>query len=93
MRKAHLVLVGLLAMSSTLVAAAPPAHPSVAPAPIVSTARAASAPAAAPLTLADVFSPATPSASRVCNLLCIQGDHCCIIKKQPTCIPNAQPCP
>jgi hypothetical protein len=94
MRKVHLVLVGLLAMSSTLLAAVPHSPSPVAPAAIVSTAGAATTvPATAPLTLADVFSPATPSASQACNLLCIQGDHCCIIKKQATCIPNAQACP
>jgi hypothetical protein len=95
MRKVHLLLIGMLAMASTTIAAMPQGHSSIAraalaPAAVVST---TTAPAAAPLTLADVFSPAAPSASQACNLLCIQGYHCCIIKKQATCIPNDQACP
>jgi len=92
MRKVQLLLVGVLAMSSTVFAAVPQEHSSIAraalaPAPVVSTA----APAA-PLTLAAVFSPAIPS-SQVCNLLCIIGDHCCIIKGHPQCIPDSEACP
>jgi hypothetical protein len=98
MRKVHLLLIGMLAMSSTLVAAMPQGHVSASPAlltpaAVTASASTTTAPATAPVTLAELFSPAVPSASQACNLLCIQGYHCCIIKKQATCIPNDQPCP
>jgi hypothetical protein len=31
-------------------------------------------------------------AAKVCNLLCIQGFHCCIEHGSPTCVPETQPC-
>ena len=31
-------------------------------------------------------------AKKVCNLLCIQGFHCCIVKGHATCVPETQPC-
>jgi len=99
MRKVHLLLIGMLAMASTTMAAVPQGHSSVtvAPAAIVSTTNATSnatttAPATAPLTLADVFAPATPAA-HACNLLCIQGYYCCVVGNQAECIPNDQSCP
>ncbi len=94
MRKVHLLLIGMLAMASASIAAVPQGHSTatVAPAAVVSTANAATAPAAAPMTLADVFAPATPAA-HACNLLCIQGYHCCVQGNQATCIPNSQACP
>jgi hypothetical protein len=96
MRKVHLLLIGMLAMASTTVAAVPQGHSSVtvAPAAVVSTTNAntTTAPATAPLTLAEVFAPATPSAG-ACNLLCIQGYHCCVKGNKAQCIPNDQPCP
>jgi hypothetical protein len=94
MRKVHLLLVGLLAMSSTLLAEVPQVHPPTAvttPAPAAVSSGASST--AAPLTLAAVFSPVTPTATQVCNLLCIVGDHCCIIQQRPTCIPDTVACP
>ncbi len=47
--------------------------------------------------LVTVFALATTShkveaASTACNLLCIQGDHCCVKGNTPTCVPNSQPC-
>jgi hypothetical protein len=48
---------------------------------------------AIPLTIAAFSSVPAAQAQHVCNLLCIVGDHCCIIKNQATCIPNSQPCP
>jgi hypothetical protein len=33
----------------------------------------------------------------VCNLLCIRGDHCCVVERDgichPICIPNSLECP
>ena len=96
MRKVHLLLIGMLAMASTTIAAVPQGHSSmtVAPAAVVSTtnANATTAPATAPMTLADVFAPATPAA-HACNLLCIQGYHCCVVGNNSECIPNDQSCP
>jgi hypothetical protein len=31
-------------------------------------------------------------AAQVCNLLCIQGYHCCVQHGSPTCVPESQPC-
>ena len=96
MRKVHLLLIGMLAMASTTIAAVPQGHSSLtaAPAAVVSTHQTATTAAStAPATLADVLAPATPSASGACNLLCIQGYHCCVVKKQAECIPNDQACP
>jgi hypothetical protein len=97
MRKVHLLLIGMLAMASTTMAAVPQGHSSVtlAPAAVVSTTtnnNATTAPATAALTLDDVFAPATPSAG-ACNLLCIQGYHCCVKGNKAQCIPNDQSCP
>jgi hypothetical protein len=47
---------------------------------------------ALPLTFAALTS-VPPAHAAVCNLLCIIGDHCCIINNQARCIPNAIPCP
>ena len=33
------------------------------------------------------------SAQTACNLLCIQGYHCCIFGQQPRCVPDSQACP
>ena len=87
MRKVHILLVGMLAMASTTMAAVPQGRSSMTLAP------AAVATTTAPLTLDDVFAPATPSASGVCNLLCIQGYHCCVKGNKAQCIPNDQSCP
>jgi len=96
MRKVHLLLIGMLAMASTSIAAVPQAHApvTVAPAAVVSTVNATTTTtqAKAPMTLADVFAPAEP-AQHACNLLCIQGYHCCVVGNQSECIPNDQSCP
>lgn len=95
MRKVHLMLIGMLAMASTSIAAVPQAHApaTVAPAAVVSTTNATTTTQAkAPMTLADVFAPATPAAG-ACNLLCIQGYHCCVVGQHAECIPNDQACP
>jgi hypothetical protein len=100
MRKVHLLLIGLLALSSALVAAVPQAHSSVAPIYVVAApAPAAGASAAAPVApaapdtaaLAAVLS--GPTADQACILLCVVGKHCCIINNHSTCIPDSEPCP
>jgi hypothetical protein len=90
MRKVHVLLVCMLAMASSTIAAVPPGHSSMtlAPAAVVTTAT-----TTAPLTLDDVFVPATPSAGGACNLLCIQGYYCCVKGNKAQCIPNDQSCP
>ena len=87
MRKVHILLVCMLAMASTTMAAVPQGHSSMTFAP------AAVATTTAPLTLDDVFAPATPSASTACNLFCIQGYYCCVKGHNVQCIPNTQSCP
>lgn len=47
--------------------------------------------------LVTVFALSVPShkveaASTACNLLCIQGDHCCVRGGTATCVPNSQAC-
>ncbi len=71
---------GLALMTTTLVAAAPQVT-TPQPAPR------ATAEAAQPLP----WEPQQTAA--VCNLLCVIGDHCCIINNKATCIPNSIPCP
>ncbi|HEX4959677.1 MAG TPA: hypothetical protein VF173_02475 [Thermoanaerobaculia bacterium] len=48
---------------------------------------------ALPLTIAAFASVQPARAQAVCNLLCIIGDHCCVIHNQARCIPNSIPCP
>jgi hypothetical protein len=36
--------------------------------------------------------PKTEAATTACNLLCIQGYHCCVQGNNPTCVPEAQAC-
>jgi len=97
MRKVHLLLIGLLALSSTLVAAVPQGHSSVAPiavlaAPAPAAGASAAAPSATePADLAAVLSGQT--ADQACILLCVVGKHCCIINNRSTCIPDSEPCP
>lgn len=43
-------------------------------------------------TLAAFLTPSPASAAKVCNLLCIQGFHCCIVHGSPSCIPESEPC-
>ncbi|HEY8020402.1 MAG TPA: hypothetical protein VIH93_04850 [Thermoanaerobaculia bacterium] len=96
MRKVHLLLIGLLALSSTLVAAVPQGHSSVAPISVAAAPAAVSTAAAAPsatdtAALAAVLSGQT--ADQACILLCVIGKHCCIINNHSTCIPDTEPCP
>ncbi|MFY9823578.1 MAG: hypothetical protein WAM82_19505 [Thermoanaerobaculia bacterium] len=46
-----------------------------------------------PLTFAALTSVPPARAQAACNLLCVVGDHCCIIDNEARCIPNAIPCP
>jgi hypothetical protein len=83
MRKIQMLIGGLALMSTTLVSAAPRTtlpQPSTSPAAVTQTAQ--------PLP----WEQQQPQANAVCNLLCIQGDHCCIIHNQATCVPNSQAC-
>jgi hypothetical protein len=81
MTKMASMIGGLALMGTTLVAAAPQtAAPQPAPK------------APAPMTSSQPL-PWETQQSGVCNLLCVIGDHCCIIHKKATCIPNDQPCP
>jgi hypothetical protein len=81
MRKIQMLIGGLAMMGTTLVSAAPRTT-----LPQTSTPPAVQSQAAQPL-------PWEQPQAKVCNLLCIQGDHCCIIHNQATCIPNSQACP
>jgi hypothetical protein len=38
------------------------------------------------------MTPPPLQAAKVCNLLCIQGFHCCIVHGQAACVPESQPC-
>jgi hypothetical protein len=81
MTKIASMIGGLALMGTTLVAAAPqtatPQSTPKAPAPVTSS---------QPL-------PWESQQSQACNLLCIQGDHCCIIHNKATCVPDTQACP
>ncbi|HZF12981.1 MAG TPA: hypothetical protein VFE33_29680 [Thermoanaerobaculia bacterium] len=79
MSKTSMLMGGLAMMCTTLVAAAPQATPPQPPTPVTSSSQ--------PLPWED------PPSGQVCNLLCIIGDHCCIIHGKATCIPNDQACP
>lgn len=79
MRKASLLLSGLLALSTVLSSAAPRAVTLAAPPPHQEL--------AAP---GGLFA---PPADQVCTILCTVGHHCCIIAGRQTCIPNGQICP
>jgi len=77
MSKTSMLMGGLAMMCTTLVTAAPKA---TTPQPTT------------PMTSSQPL-PWESQATQVCNLLCIQGDHCCIIHGKATCVPNSQPCP
>jgi hypothetical protein len=82
MRKISMLLGGLAMMGTTLVTAAPRATTPKTPPP--------------PAVLSQASQPLPweqAQAKAVCNLLCIQGDHCCIIHNKATCVPNTQACP
>ncbi len=83
MRKIQMLIGGLAMMGTTLVSAAPRTT-----LPQTSTPPAVESPAVQPLP----WEQPKPQAQAVCNLLCIQGDHCCIIHNQATCVPNSQAC-
>jgi hypothetical protein len=84
MRKIQMLIGGLALMSTTLVSAAPRTTlPPTSTPPAVVTPASESLPWEQP----------KPQPQAVCNLLCIQGDHCCIIHNQATCVPNSQVCP
>jgi hypothetical protein len=79
MRKIQMLLGGLAMMGTTLVSAAPRT------------------------TLPQTTTPPAVQASQplpwelqqnkaVCNLLCIQGYHCCIVHNQATCVPETEAC-
>jgi hypothetical protein len=36
--------------------------------------------------------PKVEAAKTACNLLCIQGYHCCVQGNNPTCVPQTQAC-
>ncbi len=81
MRKISMLLGGLAMMGTTLVTAAPRATTPQTPTP--------------PAVLSQASQPLPwelDQTKTACNLLCIQGDHCCIIHNQPTCVPNTQAC-
>ena len=83
MRKISMLIGGLAMMGTTLVTAAPrTTTPQTTP---------------KPATLSQVAQPLPWELQQdkpvACNLLCIQGYHCCIIHKQPTCVPETQACP
>jgi hypothetical protein len=80
-KKISMLIGGLAMMGTTLVAAAPqtPTTPNQTP----------------KATLSDTTQPLPwelQQDSHVCNLLCIQGYHCCIIKNQAQCVPDTQNC-
>jgi len=83
MSKISMLIGGLAMMGTTLVAATPQATT-----PPNLTPKATLTQAAQPLPWE-----LQQDTKAVCNLLCIQGYHCCIIKKQPTCVPETQACP
>jgi hypothetical protein len=45
------------------------------------------------LSTALFTTPKQTQAQQACNLLCIFGDHCCIIHNRPAYVPDSQPCP
>jgi hypothetical protein len=78
--KISMLIAGIAMMGTTLVLAAPEAAtPKTTPQP------AAISQASQPL-------PWELQAKTACNLLCIQGYHCCVSHNQPTCIPDTQAC-
>jgi hypothetical protein len=36
--------------------------------------------------------PKAEAAKTACNLLCIQGYHCCVQGNKPTCVPETEAC-
>lgn len=79
-KKLSMLIGGLAMMGTTLVAAAPQTTT-----PQNLTPKAVVADAAQAL-------PWETQQKTVCNLLCIQGYHCCIIKNQAQCVPDTQAC-
>jgi hypothetical protein len=83
MRKISMLIGGLAMMGTTLVTAAP---------------RATTPQTTMPRTVMTQLSQPLPwepqqTTKTVCNLLCIQGYHCCIIHNKATCVPETQACP
>jgi hypothetical protein len=46
------------------------------------------------ITVAAITSatPKVEAAKTACNLLCIQGYHCCVQGNHPTCVPETEAC-
>jgi hypothetical protein len=88
MSKISTLIAGLAIMGTTLVTAAPRVTtPQTTPQSTEQPAAMSQASQPLPWELQQDNKPIA------CNLFCIQGYHCCIIKKQPTCVPETQACP
>jgi hypothetical protein len=86
MSKISTLIAGLAMMGTTLVTAAPR----------VTTPQTTPQSTQHPAVMSQASQPLPwelQQTNTACNLLCIQGYHCCIIHKQPTCVPDTQACP